>query len=335
MQIATIGVDLAKHVFQLHGVSSAGAVVLRKKLRRAHVIEFFAKLSPCLVGMEACGTAHHWAREIRTLGHEVRLMPAHYVKAYVKRGKNDAADAEAICEAVTRPTMRFVAVKTKEQQAVLVMHRTRELLVRQRTQTINALRGLLAEFGISEPQGIWHIGRLRAHLDEDTVPEPGRTVLTLLVEQLDGLDKRVDDVNAEIQAWHRANPVSKRLTKIPGIGTVIATAMVATVGDASLFRSGREFAAWLGLVPRQRSTGGKQGMGRISRQGDQYIRRLLIIGAQAALLRSKEVKANAWVQGLLGRCARLKVAVALANKTARIAWAVMAKGEPYRGTAAA
>ncbi len=335
MQIATIGVDLAKHVFQLHGVSSAGAVVLRKKLRRAQVIEFFAKLSPCLVGMEACGTAHHWAREIRTLGHEVRLMPAHYVKAYVKRGKNDAADAEAICEAVTRPTMRFVAVKTKEQQAVLVMHRTRELLVRQRTQTVNALRGLLAEFGISEPQGIWHIGRLRAHLDEDTVPEPGRTVLTLLVEQLDGLDKRVDEVNAEIRAWHRADPVSKRLAKIPGIGTVIATAMVATVGDASLFRSGREFAAWLGLVPRQRSTGGKQRMGRISRQGDQYIRRLLIIGAQAALLRSKEVKANAWVQGLLGRCARLKVAVALANKTARIAWAVIAKGEPYRGTAAA
>jgi transposase len=243
MQIATIGVDLAKHVFQLHGVSPDGAVVLRKKLRRAHVIEFFAKLSPCLVGMEACGTAHHWAREIRTLGHEVRLMPAHYVKAYVKRGKNDAADAEAICEAVTRPTMRFVAVKTKEQQAVLVMHRTRELLVRQRTQTVNALRGLLAEFGISEPQGIWHIGRLRAHLEEDTVPEPGRTVLTLLVEQLDGLEKRVDKVDAEIQAWHRANPVSKRLAKIPGIGPVIATAIVATVADASLFRSGREFAA--------------------------------------------------------------------------------------------
>ena len=335
MQIATIGVDLAKHVFQLHGVGPDGAVVLRQKLRRAQVIGFFAKLPSCLVGMEVCGTAHHWAREIRALGHEVRLMPAHYVKAYVKRGKNDAADAEAICEAVTRPTMRFVAVKTKEQQAVLVMHRTRELLVRQRTQTVNALRGLLAEFGISEPQGIWHIGRLRAHLDEDTVPEPGRTVLTLLVEQLDGLDKRVDEVNAEIRAWHRADPVSKRLTKIPGIGTVIATAMMATVGDASLFRSGREFAAWLGLVPRQRSTGGKQRMGRISRQGDQYIRRLLIIGAQAALLRSKEVKANAWVQGLLGRCARLKVAVALANKTARIAWAVMAKGEPYRGTAAA
>jgi transposase len=335
MQIATIGVDLAKHVFQLHGVSPDGAVVLRKKLRRAHVIEFFAKLSPCLVGMEACGTAHHWAREIRTLGHEVRLMPAHYVKAYVKRGKNDAADAEAICEAVTRPTMRFVAVKTKEQQAVLVMHRTRELLVRQRTQTVNALRGLLAEFGISEPQGIWHIGRLRAHLEEDTVPEPGRTVLTLLVEQLDGLEKRVDKVDAEIQAWHRANPVSKRLAKIPGIGPVIATAIVATVADASLFRSGREFAAWLGLVPRQRSTGGKQRMGRISRQGDQYIRRLLIIGAQAALQRSKDVQENAWVQGLLARCARLKVAVALANKTARIAWAVMAKDEPYRRAAAA
>jgi transposase len=262
-------------------------------------------------------------------------MPAHYVKAYVKRGKNDAADAEAICEAVTRPTMRFVSVKTKEQQSALVMHRTRELLVGQRTQAVNVLRGLLAEFGISEPQGIWHVGRLRAHLEEDTVPEPGRAVLLMLVEQLDELEKRIKNVDAEILAWHRANPVSKRLAKIPGIGPVIATAIVATVADASLFRSGREFAAWLGLVPRQRSTGGKQRMGRISRQGDRYIRRLLIIGAQAALQRSKEVRQNAWVQGLLARCARLKVAVALANKTARIAWAVMAKGVAYRRAASA
>jgi transposase len=335
MQIATIGVDLAKHIFQLHGVSPDGAVVLRKKLRRAQVIEFFAKLPPCLVGMEACGTAHHWAREIRALGHEVRLMPAHYVKAYVKRGKNDAADAEAICEAVTRPTMRFVAIKTKQQQAVLVIHRTRELLVRQRTQAVNALRGLLAEFGICEPQGIWHVGRLRAHLEDDSVPEPGRTVLMLLVEQLDEVERRIDKVDAEILAWHRANPVSKRLAKIPGIGPVIATAIAATVADASLFRSGREFAAWLGLVPRQKSTGGKQRLGRITRQGDAYIRRLLIIGAQAALQRSQEIKENPWVQGLLGRCARLKVAVALANKTARIAWAVMAKGENYRRSVAA
>jgi transposase len=331
MQVATIGVDLAKHVFQVHGVSPDGAVVLRQRLRRAQVIAFFAKLSPCLVGMEACGTAHHWARELGALGHEVRLMPAHYVKAYVKRGKNDAADAEAICEAVTRPTMRFVAVKTKEQQAALVMHRARELLVRQRTQVVTALRGLLAEFGVCEPQGIWHVGRLRAHLEDDnTVPEPGRAVLLMLVEQLDGLEKRIDGVDAEILVWHRANPISKRLAKIPGIGPVIATAIVATVADASLFRSGREFAAWLGLVPRQRPTGGKRRLGRISHQGDQYIRRLLIIGAQSALQRSKDVRENGWVQDLLARCARLKVAVALANKTARIAWAVMAKGEAYR-----
>jgi transposase len=209
------------------------------------------------------------------------------------------------------------------------MHRVRELLVRQRTQAVNALRGLLAEFGVSEPQGIWHVGRLRAHLEEDTVPEPGRAVLMLLVEQLDGLDKQIDQIDGEILNWHRASPVSKRLAKIPGIGPVIATAIVATVADASLFRSGREFAAWLGLVPRQHSTGGKQRMGRITRQGNQYLRRLLIIGAQSALQRSKEVAGNPWVQSLLGRCARLKVAVALANKTARIIWAVMTKGEAY------
>ena len=261
-------------------------------------------------------------------------MPAHYVKAYVKRGKNDAADAEAICEAVTRPTMRFVAVKTKEQQSALVMHRTRELLVRQRTQVVNALRGLLGEFGVAEPQGIWHVGRLRAHLEEDTVPEPGRKVLLLLVEQLGEIDKRVDQVDGEIRVWHRANPVSKRLAKIPGVGPLIATAIVATVADASLFRSGREFAAWLGLVPRQKSTGGKQRLGRITRHGDAYIRRLLIIGAQSALQGSKEIKENAWVRGLMSRYARLKVAVALANKTARIAWAIMAKGENYRRTPA-
>jgi transposase len=334
MQISTIGVDLAKHVFQLHGVGPDGSVVLRQKLRRSQVIVFFAKLAPCLVGMEACATAHHWARELRALGHEVRLMPAHYVKAYVKRGKNDAADAAAICEAVTRPTMRFVAIKTKEQQAVLTMHRTRDLLVRQRTQAVNALRGLLGEFGIAEPQGIWHVGRLRAHLDGDVVPDPGRKILELLVQQLDETDKRIEQIDSEIRAWHRANPVSQRLAKIPGVGPLIATAIVATVADASSFQSGRQFAAWLGLVPRQNSTGGKQRLGRITHQGDAYIRRLLIIGAQSALQCSKEVKENAWVRGLLGRCARLKVAVALANKTARIAWALMAKGDVYHRAAA-
>jgi len=329
MQITTIGVDLAKHVFQLHGIGPDGRVVLRQKLRRSQMMMFFAKLPPCLIGMEACATAHHWGRELTALGHDVRLMPAHYVKAYIKRGKNDVADAEAICEAVTRPTMRFVAIKTREQQAVLVVHRTRELLVRQRTQAVNALRGLLAEFGICEPQGIWHVGRLRAHLEGETIPEPGRRTLMLLVDQLDGLERLLVQVEAEIRAWHRANSVSQRLAKIPGVGPLIASAIVATVADASAFRSGREFAAWLGLVPRQRSTGGKQRLGRITHQGDAYIRRLLIVGAQSALQRSKEIKQNAWVQGLLGRCARLKVAVALANKTARIAWALMARGGVY------
>jgi transposase len=336
MQISTIGIDLAKRVFQIHGVDQDGNVVLRKQLRRAQVLGFFAKLPPCLVGMEACGTSHHWAREIATLGHEVRLMPPQYVKPYVKRNKHDPADAEACCEAVRRPSMRFVPVKTEEQQAVLIMHRTRELLVRQRTQVVNALRGHFAEFGIVEPQGIWHVGRLRARIeDESTIPEPGRTVLGFLVGQLDQLDQRIAQVEAEILAWHRANPVSQRLAKIPGIGPLIASAIVATVPDPSVFRSGREFAAWLGLVPRQHSTGGKERLGRISRQGNRSIRQLLIVGAHSALLRSKEVRANAWVQRLLGRCARLKVAVALANKIARIAWTMMARGEDYRRMAPA
>jgi transposase len=284
-------------VFQLHGVGPDGCVILRRKLRRTHMMPFFASLPPCLIGMEACASAHFWARELSAFGHEVRLMPAHYVKAYVKRGKNDAADAEAICEAVTRPTMRFVAIKTKEQQAVLVMHRARDLLVRQRTQLINALRGLLAEFGICEPQGVRHVGRLRAHLDEDTVPEPGREVLRVLVAQLVELEKRVTAIDASIRGWHRENPMSQRLAKIPGVGPLIATAIVATVGDASLFRSGREFAAWLGLTPRQRSTGGKQRLGRITRQGDAYIRRLLIIGAQSALQCSKEKRRMSGFEG--------------------------------------
>jgi transposase len=296
---------------------------------------FFAKLNPCLIGMEACATAHHWARELKALGHEVRLMPAHYVKVYVKRGKNDAADAAAICEAVTRPTMRFVAIKSQEQQAVLVMHRTRDLLVRQRTQAANSLRGLLAEFGVAEAQGICHLGRLRAHLETDKVPEPGRRILVLLAEQIDELEKRITQVDAEILAWHRANQVSQRLAKIPGIGPLIASAIVATVADASVFRSGREFSAWLGLVPRQNSTGGKQRLGRITHQGDGYIRRLLIIGAQSALQGSREVKANGWAKALLSRYARLKVAVALANKMARVAWALMAREGVYHPAAAA
>lgn len=336
MQITTIGLDLAKHVFQVHGVDANEAVVEKRRLRRGQVLGYFAKLAPCRVGLEACATAHFWARELRRLGHEVRLIPPQYVKAYLKRGKNDAADAAAICEAATRPSMRFVPIKSEEQQAVLIMHRARDLLVRQRTQLINALRGHLAEFGLIEAQGPSHVRRLLAGMRTDlTVPELARETLDLLATALEAVDAQIDAVEAKITTWHKANPTSQRLATIPGIGPLIASAITATVADPAAYRSGREFAAWLGLTPRQKSTGGKQRLGRITRKGDQYLRRLLIVGAQTVLLRSKAAKANLWIQGLLARCARLKVAVALANKTARIAWAVMIRGECYRPVAAA
>ena len=336
MQLTTIGLDLAKQVFQVHGVDTAGNIVLKRRLRRGQMIAFFAGLAPCLVGMEACATAHFWARELTALGHDVRLMPAHYVKAYVKRGKNDAADAAAICEAVSRPSMRFVPVKSEAQQAALMLHRARDLLMRQRTQLINAVRGHLAEFGIVEAQGAWNLPRVLAHLEtEGELPEMARQVLQRLAAQLDEAEQRIEDLDTQIAVWYKVSPVSQRLATIPGIGPLVATAIAATVPNAGTFRSGREFAAWLGLVPRQRSTGGKQRLGRISREGDGYIRRLLIIGAQAVLLRSKAAHADPWVQGLLARRPRLKVAVALANKTARVAWAVMTKGQPYRQPAAA
>lgn len=331
MDITTVGLDLAKHVFQVHGVDEAGHVVVKRRLRRAQVMTYFASLPPCLIGMEACATAHFWARELRSLGHEVRLMPPQYVKAYVKRGKNDTADAAAICEAVTRPSMRFVPVKTEDQQSALLMHRTRELLVRQRTQLINAVRGHLAEFGLVAPRGPWNVPLLLASLEEDErVPEPARQVVQLLAAQLEDVGRRIAEIDGRITAWHKDNPVSRRLATIPGIGPLIATAIVATVPDPKLFRSGREFAAWLGLVPRQKSTGGRPRLGRISRLGDKYIRQLLIVGAQTALLRSKVARSNAWIQGLLARRPRLVVAVALANKTARIVWAMMANEQSYR-----
>jgi transposase len=286
--------------------------------------------------MEACATAHYWARELRALGHEVRLMPAQYVKAYLRRGKNDAADAAAICEAVTRPSMRFVPVKGEAQQAALMLHRVRDLLVRQRTQLINAIRGHLAEFGVIEAQGPWHVGRLVAGLEQDgSVPELVRDLIQLLAAQLQEVEKRIGEVDARILAWHKADLVSQRLATIPGIGPLVATAIAATVPEPSAFRSGREFAAWLGLVPRQNSTGGKTRLGRTSRQGDAYIRRLLVIGAQSVLYGSKAARANPWIQGLLAKRPRMVVAVALANKTARIAWAVMARGTTYRIAAAA
>jgi transposase len=333
-EVTTIGLDLAKHVFQVHGVDAEGATVVRKQLRRAQVLAFFSRLPRCVVGMEACGTAHYWARELRALGHEVRLMPAQYVKAYVKRNKNDAADAAAICEAVVRPTMRFVAVKTAEQQAAVLLHRGRERLVRQRTGLVNALRAHLAEFGIIAPQGLRHVGRLTAIVrDEDDarLPDLARQVAA----QIEQLDAAVAAIEKQLMAWHKSNPVSQRLATIPGIGPIIATAIAATVTEPNGFRSGREFAAWLGLVPRQNSTGGKVRLGGISKRGNRYLRRLLINGASANLLRSKATNADPWVVGLRRRRPSLVVAVALANKTARIAWAVMQRKENYQRMAAA
>jgi transposase len=288
-EITTVGLDLAKHVFQVHGVDAEGATVLRKQLRRAQVLGFFGKLPRWVVGVEACATAHYWARELRALGHEVRLMPAQYVKAYVKRNKNGAADAEAICEAVVRPTMRFVPVKTAaDQQAAVLLHRGRERLVRQRTMLVNALRAHLAEFGVIAPQGLRNVGKLIAIIrDEEDARLPGmaRQVLAVLAVQIEQLEAAIVTLEKQLMAWHKSNPVSQRLATIPGIGPIIATAIAAMVAEPSGFRSGREFAAWLGLVPRQNSTGGKTRLGGISKRGNQYLRRLLINGASANLLR--------------------------------------------------
>jgi len=337
-EIRTIGLDLAKHIFQVHGVDAEGTTVLRKQLRRGQVLAFFSRLPPCVVGLEACATAHYWARELRVLGHEVRLMPAQYVKAYVKRNKNDAADAEAICEAVLRPTMRFVPVKTAEQQAALLLHRGRERLVCQRTMMVNALRAHLAEFGVIAPRGLRNVGELIAITrDESDARLPGlaQQVLQVLAGQIEQIEAAIAALEKQLMAWHRSNPVSQRLATIPGIGPIIATAIAATVVDPISFRSGREFAAWLGLVPRQNSTGSKTRLGGISKRGNHYLRRLLINGASANLLRSKATNADPWVIGLRRRRPSLVVAVALANKTARIAWAVMRRQEDYQRMAAA
>lgn len=337
-EITTIGLDLAKHVFQVHGIDASGAAVLRKRLRRSEVLTFFARLPSCLIGLEACATAHYWARELRAVGHEVRLMPAQYVKAYVKRNKNDAADAEAICEAVQRPTMRFVPIKTAEQQAALLVHRGRERLVRQRTALVNALRAHLAEFGVIAPLGLRNVASLIAIVRDESdarLPDLARKVLRVLAGQVEQLQAAVAAMEEQLTAWHKSNPVSQRLATIPGIGPIIATAIASTVVEASGFRSGREFAAWLGLVPRQHSTGGKARLGGISKRGNQYLRRLLINGASANLLRSKATNADPWVIGLRRRRPSLVVAVALANKTARIAWAVMHRQQNYQRMAAA
>ncbi len=337
-EITTIGLDVAKNVFQVHGVDAAGSTVLRKQLRRGQVLSFFGRLPRCVVGLEACATAHYWARELGALGHEVRLMPAQYVKAYVKRNKNDATDAEAICEAVQRPTMRFVPGKTAEQQAAVLLHRARERLVRQRTMLVNALRAHLAEFGVIGPQGLRNVGKLITIVRDEgdtRLPKLAHQVLQVFATQIEQVETAVAALEQQLMAWHKSNPVSQRLATIPGIGPIIATAIAATVPEPSGFRSGREFAAWLGLVPRQHSTGGKIRLGGISKRGNQYLRRLLINGASANLLRSKATNADPWVIGLRRRRPSLVVAVALANKTARIAWAVMHRQENYQRMAAA
>jgi transposase len=336
--ITTIGLDLAKNVFQVHAVDEAGNVVVRKRLRRGQVLAFFAGIPSCLVGLEACATAHHWGRELIALGHEARLMPPNYVKAYVKRNKHDVADAEAICEAVRRPSMRFVPLKTAEQQSALMMHRARDLLIRQRTMLVNALRGHLAEFGLIEAQGLHKVTRLITIVMDEMdgrVPDIARQVLKVIVSQIEDIQTGIDELETQVLAWHKRNPVSQRLATIPGIGPIIATAIAATVADPNTFRSGREFAAWLGLVPRQNSTGGKARLGGISKRGDSYLRRLLVNSAHTVLLCSKAAKTDPWLMSLLGRKPRLVAAVALANKTARVAWAIMSRQDTYRPVAAA
>ena len=334
MQITTVGVDIAKNVFQVHGIDSEGRVMLRRKVRRDQLLALLGGLEPCLIGMEACATAHHWARELKAQGHQVKLMPPAYVKAYVKRNKNDAADAEAICEAVTRPTMRFVAVKSANAQSILMLHRARHLLVRQRTAQISALRAHLAEYGIVAPKGRAHVGELVAVLDkgEALLPELARQTLLLIAGMIEGLSTQIRKIEIELMAWHRTNPACRRLETVPGIGFITATALVATVGDARVFRSGRQFAAWLGLVPKQHSSGGKERMGGISKMGDRYLRHLLVIGATAIVryTRRKGTPVSIWANRLLERKPARLVTVAVANKMARIAWAVMAREENYR-----
>ena len=340
MKIKTIGLDLAKSVFQAHGVDADGKTVLVKRLHRKQMLPFFSKLPPCLIGVEACATAHHWARTLIAMGHEVRLMPPSYVKGYVKRGKSDALDAEAICEAVQRPTMRFVSVKTVEQQGILMAQRTRSLVVRQRTMAANALRAHLAEFGLVANPGIANLVKLAdtAFAEEERLPAYARRALEILIRRLMELTEEIGALDQELRAWHAENEASRRLAAIPGVGVITATAIAATVTDPDQFRSGRQFAAWLGLTPQQQSTGGKTRLGGISKQGDRYLRRLLVVGATAVMRHARDntTPMAAWIRELLEKKPFRLVSVALANKLARVAWVVLTRGETYRpyGTAA-
>ncbi|HMA55961.1 MAG TPA: IS110 family transposase [Pseudolabrys sp.] len=333
--VKTIGLDIAKSVFQVHGVDADGQVVIRRKLKRRYLLAFFEKLPGCLVGIEACATSHHWSRQLQALGHRVRLMPPAYVKPYVKRQKNDAADAEAICEAVTRANMRFVETKTVEQQSCLMLHRTRHLFIREQTAVINVIRAHLAEFGIVAPvgrKGVEELLRVIADPADRRIPEIARACLAALGTQLQRLKEQLLEFDRMIMAWHRSDETSRRLDEAPGIGPMLATAVVATVADPKAFRSGRNFSAWVGLVPKQHSSGGKDRLGHISKQGDRYLRGLFVAGALAVIRYAKiyGTRHRPWLTALLARRPTKVAAIALANKIARMTWAMMVKGERYK-----
>ena len=334
MNITTVGIDLAKNVFQVHAVDEAGRKVWNKQIKREQMAEFFAQLPPCLIGMEACGSAHHWARKLMSFGHTVKLMAPQFVKPYVKTNKNDMADAEAICEAVARPNMRFVPVKSVEQQSLLALHRVRQGFVKARTAQSNQIRGLMAEFGLIIPQGLRHVAKRLPELLEDATNEltgQFRLLMQRLLQHLKDLTRQIEETEALIRLWHRQHPACRQLESIPGIGPITATALVASIADASSFANGRQLAAWLGLVPRQHSSGGKQTLLGISKRGDAYLRTLLIHGARAVICRrQKSAEQMDWLHGLLERKNPNVAAVALANKNARIVWALLKTNRTYQ-----
>ncbi|WP_242130477.1 IS110 family transposase [Sphingobium sp. Sx8-8] len=339
-EVSTIGLDIAKNVFHAHGVDERGRALFSRKISRTKLLDFFAGQPRCVVALEACGGAHHWARELRDMGHDVRLIPPAYVKPFVKRHKNDAIDAEAICEATQRPNMRFVPIKGEEQQASGMIFRTRDLLVRQRTQLINAVRGHLTEYGWVAPKGPSHVAMLGDLLEDEmaaSVPEAARAMFRLMLNLLEELDGKIRDLDKDIARRAREDAVARRLMTIPGVGPITATAITALAPPAESFAKGRDFAAWLGLTPLQRSTGGKQKLGAISKMGERTLRRLLIIGSSAVVLQASKRGApkGSWLEQMLGRKPRMLVTVALANKMARIVWALLTRQEDYKAPVAA